>query len=189
MNREEAKLKVLEAVLQLFRRQGLKFTMDDVVAAVGMSKKTIYVLFHDKEELLYEMVDYCFQSIKEEERDVLNAPLPTLAKIRALLGAMPEHYADIDFRQLYVLKDKYPRIYHRVKERLESDWEPTIRLLQQGMDEGCVRPFSIPIFKMILETSIEQFFQHDVLIENGLSYTEGLNEVVNILVDGISVKS
>ncbi len=188
MNQAEAKLKVLEAVLQLFRVQGLKFTMDDVASQVGMSKKTIYLLFHDKEELLYQMVDYCFHSIKESEQAVLHSSRSTPDKIRAILGAMPDRYSDIDFRQLYILREKYPRIYHHVEERLENDWEPTIRLLEQGIAEGSIRPIKIPIFKMMLEAAIEQFFRRNVLIEHELSYTDGLNEVVTILIDGILTK-
>ncbi len=188
MNQTEAKQKILEAVLQLFQKQGLKFTMDDVASSVGMSKKTIYQLFHDKEQLLYNMVDFCFLSIKQSEQDVLQSDLSIPDKIRAILGAMPERYLDIDFRQLYVLKDRYPKIYRHVEERLENDWEPTIQLLQQGMEEGCVRSFNIFIFKLMLESAISQFFQKNVLLEHNLTYTEGLQEVVSILVDGILIK-
>ena len=34
----------------------------------------------------------------------------------------------------------------------------------------------------------EQFFKRDVLIENGISYNQALQEVVDILVTGIMVK-
>lgn len=38
----------------------------------------------------------------------------------------------------------------------------------------------------MLEATIEQFFQRDVLITNQISYNDALEEVVNILVDGIT---
>lgn len=53
---------------------------------------------------------------------------------------MPECYQDVDFRQLYQLKEKYPEIYHQVEVRLETGWETTIALLEQGMQEGVIRP-------------------------------------------------
>ena len=37
----------------------------------------------------------------------------------------------------------------------------------------------------MMEATIEQFFQRDILIANQISYQEALDEVVNILVDGI----
>ena len=100
---------------------------------------------------------------------------------------IPESYRDVDFRQLYLLKDKYPVIYKQVEKRLETGWETTIQLLEQGMAEGVIRKVSIPIIKMMLEATVEQFFQRDILIQSGLSYLEALDEVVSILVNGIVV--
>ena len=91
-------------------------------------------------------------------------------------------------RQLYLLREKYPAIYQRVEERLETGWENTIALLEQGMREGVVRKVDIPIVKMMMEAAIEQFFQRDILLQNGISYMDALDEVVDILVDGIRTR-
>ena len=85
------------------------------------------------------------------------------------------------FKMLYLLKDKYPVIYKQVEKRLETGWETTIQLLEQGMAEGVIRKVSIPIVKMMVEATVEQFFQRDILIQSGLSYLEALDEVVSIL--------
>ena len=163
---------ILEGTIQAFNKKGLKFTMDDIAALLGISKKTIYTVFQDKNTLVSEMVDYCFDSIKESEQKVLSdTSLDTVGKIRAILGVLPEGYKDIDFRQLYLLKDKYPKIYKKVEQRLETGWETTIQ---------------IPILKTMMEATLEQFFQRDILITNQISYNEALEEVVNILVDGIT---
>ena len=174
--------------MQAFNSKGLKFTMDDIARILGMSKKTIYQVFSDKEALFLAMVDYLFDSIKESEREVVqDDSLTTLEKIRKILGVMPESYKDIDFRQMYLLKDKFPEIYHQVEIRLETGWETTIALLEQGIEEGVIRPVAIPILKMMMEASLEQFFQRDILIINRISYGDALKEVVDILVDGIVV--
>ena len=178
----ELRESILEGTLKAFNQKGLKFTMDDLAGILGMSKKTIYTVFRDKESLFLAMVDYLFDSIKESERQVLeNEKLSTLEKIRAVLGVLPESYREVDFRQLYLLREKYPN----VEERLETGWETTISLLEQGMKEGVIRPVKIPIVKMMLEAALEQFFQRDILISNGISYQDGLDEVVTILVQGI----
>ena len=180
---------ILEGTIRAFNRKGLKFTMDDVAKELSMSKKTIYTIFRDKESLFFAMVDYLFDSIKESEQCVLNdESLDTLEKIRKVLGVIPEGYREIDFRQLYLLREKYPAIYQRVEERLETGWENTIALLEQGMREGVVRKVDIPIVKMMMEAAIEQFFQRDILLQNGISYMDALDEVVDILVDGIRIR-
>ena len=185
----ELKETILEGTLEVFNKKGIKFTMEDIAKVLSISKKTIYTVFEDKESMFMAMVDYLFDSIKESEEQVLrDGNLSTLEKTRKILGVMPESYKNVDFRQLYLLREKYPAIYARVEERLETGWEGTIALLEQGMREGVIRKVSIPIVKMMLEASLEQFFQRDILIRNDLGYTEALEEVVNVIMDGISVE-
>ena len=180
---------ILEGTIQAYCEKGLKFTMDDVAKVLGMSKKTIYTVFRDKESLFLTMVDYMFDSIKESEQRVLaDDSLSTIEKLRQMLGVLPDGYKDLDFRQLYLLKDKYPTTYKQVERRLETGWETTISLIEQGMEEGVIRRVQIPIVKIMLEASLEQFFQRDILIQNQIAYKDALQEVVDILVDGIQTR-
>ncbi|MBO5524871.1 MAG: TetR/AcrR family transcriptional regulator [Roseburia sp.] len=186
----ELKETILEGTILVFNQKGLKFTMDDIARQLSMSKKTIYTVFRDKEALFLAMVDYLFDRIKESEHTILqNEELTTLEKIRKILCVIPESYQEVDFRQLYLLRGKYPSIYAKVEERLETGWEGTIALLEQGMKEGVIRPVKIPILKMMLESVLEQFFQRDILIQNKISYVDALQEVVEILVEGIVRKT
>ena len=180
------KEKILEATIKVFNRKGLKFTMDDIASELSMSKMTIYTVFRDKESMFFAMVYYCFDKIKESENEILSDDsLSTVEKIRGVLAVLPSGYKDVDFRQLYTLKDKYPNTYSRVEERLETGWEKTIALINQGIEDGSIRPVNVNLLKSMLEATIEQFFQRDILIRNQISYAEALEEVVNILVDGI----
>ena len=181
---------ILEATILVFNKKGMKFTMDDIASELGMSKKTIYMVFADKQELVYDMVDYCFDSIKESEQKVMkNAGLSTLEKIQAILGVLPDGYKEIDFSQLYILRDKYPRIYTRVEERLESGWDATMELLQRGMNEGVVRKVDTALVKVMFEATLEQFFRRDVLVKNGITYSDALAQVVDIICNGIKERS
>lgn len=177
---------ILEGTIKAFNRKGLKFTMDDIARELAISKKTIYMVFADKESLFLAMVDYMFDHIKESEEAVVqDTSLSTKEKIKKILGVMPEGYKEVDFRQLYLLRERYPVIYKRVEERLETGWETSIALIEQGIAEGVIRPVRIPLLKMMLEAALEQFFQRDILLRNQISYQEALTEVVDILVEGI----
>ena len=179
---------ILEGTIAVFNQKGLKFTMDDIARQLGMSKKTIYTVFDDKESLFLDMVDYLFDSIKESERQVVeDESLDTLEKVRRIMSVLPERYKNIDFRQLYPLREKYPSTYAKVQKRLETGWEMTIALLEQGMAEGVLRPVEIPLVKLMLEAALERFFQCDVLLQNNITYRGALEQVVDILVDGIAV--
>lgn len=179
---------ILEGTIAVFNRKGLKFTMDDIARQLGMSKKTIYTVFDDKESLFLDMVDYLFDTIKESEQQVMEDDnLDTLEKVRRIMSVLPESYKNIDFRQLYPLKEKYPSTYAKVQKRLETGWEMTIGLLEQGIAEGVLRPVEIPLVKLMLEAALEQFFQSDILLRHNITYGDALEQVVDILVDGIAV--
>ncbi|MCQ2522092.1 MAG: TetR/AcrR family transcriptional regulator [Lachnospiraceae bacterium] len=183
----DIKTQILEATIKVFHKKGIKFTMDDLAQTLGMSKKTIYTVFKDKNALFLSMVDYLFAAIKMSENEIIhNDNLATVDKIQAILCVLPEGYKDLDFGQLYILKDKYPEIYKKVEKHLETGWENTIMLLEKGKEEGVIRDVNIPIVKMMLEASLEQFFQRDILKRNKISYQNALNEVVEILMVGIS---
>lgn len=185
---ENIREEILKGTLRIFNDKGLKFTMDDIARSLKISKKTLYKVFADKEELFLAMVDYMFDKIKESEQAVVeDGSLSTVEKIHRILGVLPEGYKDVDLKQLYLLRDKYPKIYKQVERRLETGWETTIGLIEQGIAEGCIQPVRIPILKMMLEASVEQFFQRDILIRNQISYQDALDEVVEILMEGIRV--
>ncbi len=189
MGVEDSKERILEATIKVFNKKGLKFTMDDIATELSISKKTIYKVFKDKETMFYDMVDYCFDAIKESEAAVVeDNTISTVEKVRRILSVLPEGYKSIDFRQLYELKAKYPKTYLRVEERLESGWENTIALIKQGIEEGEIRPVNVSILKTMIEATVEQFFQRDVLIVNEITYTDALEELVNIIVDGIGIR-
>ena len=85
--------RIIEGALRIVARQGVRFTMDELATELGMSKKTIYTVFSDKNELLLAMVDYVFDYIKESEAMVMeDKHLSLLQKIRKILGVMPENY-------------------------------------------------------------------------------------------------
>ncbi len=185
-NIDKTRERILEATIKVFNRKGLKFTMDDITNELGISKKTIYAVFDDKETMFFCMVDYCFDKINASKDMMLqDESLSTVDRVRAVLSLLPDGYKDVDFGKLYVLKDKYPKIYAKVEERLESGWEGVLTLINRGIEEGSIRPVNIHILKTMMEATLEQFFQRDVLVKNEISYNEALNEVVNILVDGI----
>lgn len=162
--------------------------MDDLAKELSISKKTIYTVFRDKESLFLQMVDYCFDGIKESEKKVLeDDSLGTAGKIEAILGVMPDCYNNLDFSQLYLIREKYPAVYSQIEKRLESGWENTIALLEQGMKEGVVRKIHPLIIKTIFEASLEQFLKRDLLKKNHITYQQALKETVETLTKGIIV--
>lgn len=185
----ETQNKIMETVIDEFNKKGLKFTMDDIAKDLHMSKKTIYKEYADKAELFDHMVDYCFSSIKKSEEGILNDPqMNTVDKVSEILIALPDNYKNIDFRMMYQLKEKYPDVYTKIEKKLETDWDNTIRLIEQGMDEGVIRRVPVAVIKAMVEAAIEKFLSSDVLIAGNTGYNQALQIMVDIIMNGICVK-
>lgn len=180
---------IMEATLDEFNEKSLKFTMDDIAKRLQISKKTIYTIFQDKENLFLETVDYYFADIKKEERKIYHREdMDITEKIKKILIVLPQRQKNIDWRQVYVMKEKFPRIYEKIEKRIETQWDLTIELLEKAIKMDRIKPISIPVFKIMVQSSIEGFIRNGELIESGISYEDALNEMVNILMDGIEIK-
>lgn len=183
---KEMEEKILNAAIDEFQKKGLKFTMDDISKNLGISKKTLYSVFDTKESMLLSLADYCFADIKRSEKEIVDDPnMDVMEKIKRIMVVLPERYQNIGLSNLYQLKEKYPSIYTRVATYLETDWDATIALLEQGIKEGKVRPVSIPILQTMFESTIQAFMANDVLVENNITYEQAMDSLIDMIIRGI----
>ena len=170
--------------MQLFRQQGLHFTMQQVAEPLHISKKTIYTVYPSKEALLLDMVDHAFAKIHHCKQKILAGSGTLQEKLRAVIIAMPAEYAALDLRQMKELDEKYPVVAARVRSQLENGWEPTM-LLEQAVAEGVMRPVSLPVLRQMITASIESFLADRSLAESGVQYVAVLEEMISILLEGV----
>lgn len=184
----ELKDKIINAAIDEFNDKGLRFTMDDLAKRLTMSKKTIYTVVRDKEALFAEMVEYGFKKIKECEQQIYeDEQLDVVEKIKQMLIALPERFRTIDFRKMYELRDTNPKVYELIHLKIETGWEQTLELLEQGIKEEKIRPINVIVFKTMVEASLERFIRDETLLSTGVYYNEALSEMVKILMEGVVV--
>ncbi len=140
-----------------------------------------------QEALLLDMVDDAFTRIHARKQHILDGPGTLAEKLRAVIIALPEEYTALDLQQMD-FDEKYPRVAARVREHLETGWEPTLALLEQAMGEGVVRRVSLPVLQRMISASIEDFLADRTLDAQGISYTDALDEMISILLEGLLVR-
>lgn len=185
----ELRERILNAAIDEFQEKGLKLTMDDVAKRIGISKKTLYQVFENKEELFYAVTDYYFADMKAHEKRIMeDESLDVVEKLRRIVIVMPERYQNIGLQNLYQLQEKFPNNYKKISEYLDTDWDNTIALLEQGMRQGKIRNCSIPVIKAMVEGTIQHFMSSRILVDGELSFEEGLQKMIDIIIDGIVIK-
>ena len=108
---------IIECASKMFVAQGVKAVrMDDIAQELSMSKRTLYELFGDKEELLYQsLLHFLVEGHKrrnEQCRSVENSLEIMLLSLRDMIA-----YAPVACRLRTNLKRFYPSVF----ERLEND--------------------------------------------------------------------
>jgi len=132
---------VILAAARSFNLKGFHNTsLDDVAAALGVTKPTIYYYVESKEQLLFE----CFQAGLEQIREGLRRVETSPATARERLDEVVRHYARAvasDFGWCMVRAEDHdlgPELSARIKQLKREIDRGMRRLLQEGMDDGSI---------------------------------------------------
>ncbi len=134
---------IVATAARLFKEKGYRATtLEDIAAAVGMLKGSLYYYIRSKEELLYLVVRDPIREVYSELEAIVAADLPFTEKIaRAIANHMTVfhlHYPHIavylhDYRHLM---DKLEQNVIETPKQYQRLWDT---LLRQGIDAGEIR--------------------------------------------------
>ncbi|MBE5961407.1 MAG: TetR/AcrR family transcriptional regulator [Lachnospiraceae bacterium] len=179
-------LRILQASIEELKENGVKFTMDSLAKRLGISKRTLYETVSSKEDVIGLVIEHVFADVKEKQQAILeDSSLSTAEKLRELFNVVPAYVDVLDYRRISDIKKSYPKMHESILVHIESDWEPTIRLLEQGMQEGVIRSCNLVVLKMLLCEIFEQLLNGTILIQNEISYEHALKEMIGIILEGI----
>lgn len=133
--------KILVASAELFSQYGFKtITMDDIARRSGISKKTLYVHFANKEEVVNESMGWYKNNTTRACETVLaeaNNPVEAMVKMLAFFDEM---FKRINPMALFELQRYYPVAYKSFRDMLmEKDVELMKQNLEQGIKDGLYR--------------------------------------------------
>jgi AcrR family transcriptional regulator len=110
---EELKKKILDTSKALFRKFGTRsITMDEIASELGISKKTIYQAFKDKNEIIQQMM---LRYVEEESQMILNARDGTKDAV--------EEVVKISYHIVNELKNINPIFIYDLRKYHREAWE------------------------------------------------------------------
>lgn len=138
--RDEVKRRVIEAAAHAFQTKGIKdVTMDELARRLTMSKRTLYQLFADKEELLLECMAYHAEHERRYMKQALAGTDNVVSLILYAFERRMREAEDLPPQFLPELK-KYPRVLRFLRERHDAQVEQGVAFLQRGKEQGLLRP-------------------------------------------------
>lgn len=188
MARRDVRKTILEYSMQYLEQSGCKFSVDDMMKELNMSKRTFYRYFETKELLLIALIDMLTEEVQQTmRRHAADKTLSTAEKLFRVLTIETNFEKLISYRHIAELEKYYPQVYQYLMSRYEFDWCVVEELLHKGMEEGVYKNQSVDLVKTLLQNGMQMLCRGDFLERNGLTYQEALHRTVEIILRGIQV--
>jgi TetR/AcrR family transcriptional regulator, cholesterol catabolism regulator len=135
------KEKLLEDIRVLFFRFGIKsVTMDDIARELGISKKTIYQYFKNKDDLVNQIFSSFFETTQMEILGIVRQSPNAIDEWIKLSRYHNKFLNDFNPSVIYDARKYYPTCWQQFeKHKLEFMNKLIISNLKRGMDEGIYR--------------------------------------------------
>jgi AcrR family transcriptional regulator len=182
-----SKERIIEEAKQLFSHGGIKnTTMDDIARELGISKRTIYENFKDKEEMLVACIESACDESRKFSEQVFAKSDNVIEAVIILLRKGTEQARRNPRTSFDEIRKYYPKVYEeqllcRHSEKLDE----MKMLVRQGISEGVFRKDLNPeivayLFTqqadgiMINDKGLDSYSLMEVFENMALSYIRGL---------------
>jgi AcrR family transcriptional regulator len=185
----EMKERILEKANELFMRYGIRsITMDEIAAQLGISKKTIYQFYADKDQIVEAVVG---QEIKRNEQECVHFRSDSENAVQEIFMAVletEEMLKGMNPLIMYDLEKHHPKSYKKFKDHKQQFLFSAIKAnLQRGKTEELYRPeLNIDIVARHRIESVFMAFNPDVFPHSRYKMSEVLTEIAYLFLFGIT---
>jgi len=180
---------ILKKSFELFGRYGIRsVTMDEVASQCGVSKKTLYQHYADKDTLVYTIL---VQMITQSERQCGVYQLESENAVHEIfqsLDMLQEMFEGINPVMLYDLHKYHQSAYKKLEDHKNQFlYAITRKNLERGISEGLFRPeINIEIITLLHLFTISMTFEQELFRRQKFSLVEMQMEIMLHYVYGIA---
>ncbi len=148
------KKRVIEQSTKLFVEQGIKsIRMDDIASHMGISKRTLYEIFGDKESLISECLRSHFERMDREFQEYTGGKDGSIALLVAVLENW-DNWVDTNSVLIPGIKKFYPHLFIEIAESRNEEGLRKLRtMICGGIAEGVFLPEVNPDIAVSIFTS------------------------------------
>lgn len=183
------KERIVEQVMQMFVTQGIKSVrMDDIAQQLGVSKRTLYELFGDKEGLLYLAMLCYFEQGRRRWTELSAGARNVLEEMFMVLGSVMDS-SDTTSRLMDNLKKFYPvvhdKLMHEGGEKNRADFRT---MLEKGIADGLfIDSINIDLaISVLYYTASALVTQRGLILPEDISDREAFVQIISTFFRGIS---
>lgn len=155
---------IQEATMRVIARKGMAAaTMQEIAEEAGVAKGTLYLYFRDRDELVEKTFESAMNTLMVHMEQALDRDLPLEARIREIMRAKLEFFANHrEFVRLYLslrMPEAQARRHQKddCREQYRGRLQKLASVLEQAMERGEIRrldPYRLALFMVEGSTAI-----------------------------------
>lgn len=180
--------RVIKEASTLFILNGVKsVTMNTIAGKVGISKRTLYETFEDKDSLLIACILYMGEEDDKRYRELIQGCSNSIEILLVVYKDVLEKMRYTNRNYFSDLKRYHPAVMEYFSNQRNHRNEHMIRLLKNGIQEGCVRAdLKVEIVTLLLNAQFELLMNSDGMITMHYSFMEVFDTIFMNFVRGIA---
>lgn len=138
-DKQELRERIVATATMLFQHRGIKqVRMDDVAAELGISKKTLYGVFADKEAILLEVVKQTSKALSQGVKEIVNSGVNVLEQIFMLYKRVIEYTREVN-PLFFIELIRYTEVEAYFAQNYVTHMDYMKAWLQLGVEQGLLR--------------------------------------------------
>ncbi|WP_295796103.1 TetR/AcrR family transcriptional regulator [Mucilaginibacter sp.] len=134
--------RIIQGGEELFLTAGIKsVTMDDIAKHLGMSKKTIYQFFKDKNDLVIALVTKKLKEDEEQMEDIISKSSNVIEEMINMMKCSEDIFSRINPIVIHDMQKYHPDAWAQFQKFKAEVIVTTLEeLLTKGIKQGYIRP-------------------------------------------------
>lgn len=165
----ESSERIILKSIELFTRYGIRLvTMDQIAEEVGMSKRTIYELFKNKDTLVMECLESIHRKQMTEIQEIAEKASNVIEALYRVGQYSEKKKAEMNPIFFEDIRKLYPQIWNTMKQRSNTGSGMfSHMILTKGIGEGIFRDdLDITIVGTFMQSMMETFPKKEIFPEN-----------------------
>ena len=184
----DLKERIIENASTLFFQKGVKsMTMSDVANELGISKRTLYEVFRDKEDLLENCIcthiaktDKSIEELIDNSEDVIDTMMRIYARTL-------DEIRRINHSVMYDLKKYHSRLYNKIEDNQRENVYVLLPLLDKGVQQGLIRnDINFEIILWLVKSQFRALVTDDFFPRDKYSFNEFIQAIILNFMRGIA---
>lgn len=183
----DLKERIIDKATELFCQYGIRsVSMDELASSLGISKRTVYENFRDKEDILLSVL----KSINEKRKSEFVSLLNVASNVVEVFIAIIEIHQNTPMcsgRFFDDINRYYPEASKYIQQENEKNEKELRTFLKNGIDQGYIRDdLNVEVTAFLVEESTYTYIRASTIEQPPFSYHELFYTMMINFVRGIS---